>query len=414
MSIHRVLAAASKDLARRLQDPWALVSWLAAPFLVGALITLLTGGGSDGPSPKASLLVADLDQSLLSGMLTGALGQGELGEMISTEAVELEDGQRRMEDGKASGLLVIPEGFGAAALREQPSTLRLVTNPSQSVAPQLLEQVLDVLLDAGFFAQRIFGEELRAIAEGDASDEVQFAVVAMGIQKKINRLAPALEDVPTIVEPAPEPQDDDSAPRPGFALLLFPGVVTMAVFMTALGLAGDLWRERELGTLRRLATTAGGVGAFLPGKLLSGSVVTAGIASVLLLCGFAYHGLPWARLPAAVIFLSLGGATLFLGLALLQVLVKNRRSGEIFGQLLLFPLLMVGGSFFPLEALPDSLAAIGALTPNGWITEGLKAYLLEGALPALLTAALPLLLISAVLALAVHFRITRHFAAAVD
>ena len=31
-----------------------------------------------------------------------------------------------------------------------------------------------------------------------------------------------------------------------------------------------------------------------------------------------------------------------------------------------FPLVMAGGAFFPFEAMPEWLARIGKLTPNGW------------------------------------------------
>lgn len=43
---------------------------------------------------------------------------------------------------------------------------------------------------------------------------------------------------------------------------------------------------------------------------------------------------------------------------------------------LLFPLMMAGGSFFPFEAMPAWMAAIGKFTPNGWALEELKKILL--------------------------------------
>ena len=43
-----------------------------------------------------------------------------------------------------------------------------------------------------------------------------------------------------------------------------------------------------------------------------------------------------------------------------------------------FPLLMIGGSFFPFEIMPDWLASVGRWTPNGWALEQLKAILAGG------------------------------------
>jgi ABC-type multidrug transport system permease subunit len=42
---------------------------------------------------------------------------------------------------------------------------------------------------------------------------------------------------------------------------------------------------------------------------------------------------------------------------------------------IIFPLLMMGGSFFPLDVLPDWLAAIGRLSPNGYVVDQLTGEL---------------------------------------
>jgi ABC-type multidrug transport system permease subunit len=50
----------------------------------------------------------------------------------------------------------------------------------------------------------------------------------------------------------------------------------------------------------------------------------------------------------------------------LQVFSSSRRGGNILTMAIMFPLMMIGGSFFPFEAMPDWMAAIGKMTPNGW------------------------------------------------
>jgi ABC-type multidrug transport system permease subunit len=48
----------------------------------------------------------------------------------------------------------------------------------------------------------------------------------------------------------------------------------------------------------------------------------------------------------------------------------------------------VGGTFFPFEMMPDWLAAIGRLTPNGWAILQLKAFLAGAVEPARLALTL--------------------------
>jgi len=142
-------SAMSKDLARWREDAAAILLWLAIPLIIGTLITSLMGG-EGGAKPTGLLLIADLDESLLSGLVAGAYSQGELGELISVEQVTLAEGTERINKGDASGLLIVPEGFADALLESEPVTLTLTTNPSQVILPGIITDVTEILLDAGF------------------------------------------------------------------------------------------------------------------------------------------------------------------------------------------------------------------------------------------------------------------------
>ena len=76
---------AAKDLRRRFADPVALIMWFGLPLAIGAMVVALSSGG-DGAGPRGRLLVADEDESFVSGMLAGAAGQGPLGELTAPRA----------------------------------------------------------------------------------------------------------------------------------------------------------------------------------------------------------------------------------------------------------------------------------------------------------------------------------------
>ena len=59
---------AIKDWRRHRRDPLGLLMWIGIPLLVGSLLIMMSGG-KGGPEPKAHLLVADEDDSFLSGLL---------------------------------------------------------------------------------------------------------------------------------------------------------------------------------------------------------------------------------------------------------------------------------------------------------------------------------------------------------
>jgi ABC-type multidrug transport system permease subunit len=366
------LQAISKDLSRWRRDATALLIWISIPFLIGGLLTLLMDGGD--ARPHGILLVVDQDNSVLSGLVAAAYSQGELGELLSVEKVALDAGTEMIDAGDASGLLVIPSGFGAAFVNQTPITLTLQTNPSQVILPDIIRDVTEVLLDAGFYAQKLFSDEIRKIQaidsgleKGDSNADT-VAAIAVAVQHKIDNAAPYLFPPGLDVEMA-KPQVDE--PAKSMAMLFLPGIILMAMMFSANGLAADYWIEREGGTLRRLMFAPGRLYGFVAAKSLAAGLVMASIGGLTLIVGFLYHGIAWDRLLPSLLWIGASGIALFAWFSVLTMIGSTQRAGNLITSMLLFPLLMAGGSFFPLAALPDWIAAIGRHTPNGFVADHL-------------------------------------------
>ncbi len=364
-----LFASVKKDLARWMQDRMAFLVWLGIPFLIGGLITLMMDGGSG--TPTGTLLIADQDDSLFSGFVVGAYSQEQLGDLIIVEQVTPEEGETRINNGEASGFLTIPEGFQDAFLNETPVTLTLKTNPAQTILPGIIENVTEVLLDAGFYGQRLLGPEIRAIMDADTNtvpSDVFVSGISVDIQQKIDAIMPRLSPMAielVVVEPPP------AEPKPDIALLFLPGVILMAVLFAANSLAADYWIERDKGTLRRLVSAPGALAGFVTGKAVATVIMVGLIAAITMVIGFLYHGVAWSKFLPSLLWVALGGVGLFAWFSALQMLFPNNRSANLITTILLFPLMMAGGSFFPLAALPDWIADIGRLMPNGFVADRL-------------------------------------------
>lgn len=369
-----LLATFRKDIARWRQDRTAILLWIGLPFMIGGLITSMVdqdGGGG----PMGTLLIADLDDTLVSGFVAGAFSQDELADLIGVQQVTPEEGTRLIEAGEASGFLTIPEGFQDAFIDNTPMTLTLKTNPSQTILPGIIEDITEVLLDVGFYLQSVFGDEIRQIKAADLPDTLADAFaseMAVQIQQKIRRLEskvfPPVIEI-EIVEPLPE------EPRPDIALLFLPGIVLMALMFSAQGLSADYWKERDSGALRRLVSTPGLLSRFVLGKALAAAVLMALIGGATLLAGFIYHGIAWDKMLPSMLWIAVSGVGLFAWFAAIQMLLPSRKAANLVTSLIVFPLLMMGGSFFPLDVLPDWMAAIGRLSPNGFVADKLTLEL---------------------------------------
>jgi len=370
-----VLTSTVKDLRRIRRDPVTLLTWLGIPTFIAIILVVIFGRGDARPNGK--LLIVDEDQGIGATLLAGAFSQGALSNMISIEKVEREDGRRRINKGDASALLIIPKNFSIALLEGKAANLQLVRNPAQRILPDIIEEVLSMLTDAAFYVQMVAGPQLREAAAMTAPTDSSIA----GISVKFNQAVIGTRKLlmPPLIQLETKVIEEKTDKPGGFAALMLPGMLYMAVFFIAGGLATDLWRERTFGALRRVATTPASFGAFLAGKLIATFLVLLLVGVFGLTVAHFLADLRVANFPLAVLWIAVSGCGLYLFMMLLQSLASTERVASMLSNFVLLPLTMLGGSFFPFDLMPKGFAQIGRLTPNGWSVTELQK-ILEGAM----------------------------------
>ena len=364
-----LLAVVRKDLGRLRRDPLALATSLGIPLVLVTLITMVFGGGQ--AAPQGRLLVADEDGSLLSQALTSAFSREPLSKMLLIETTGREAGRRRMDRGDASALLIVPKGFQDAFLQNHPVQLQLVTNPAQEILPNIVEETLSIVVDGGFYLQRLVPLSLLNLAAGQTpSDDtvarmsVAFNRFAKSLTKYLN---PRLIDLELHV-------NAEKRENQGLAAIFLPAMLFMGLLFVGNAYALDIWKEQSWGTLRRLATTPVSLGAFLGGRLISLALILCGVALVGVAGMQWFAKVPVASFPLATLWLVLSGTAFYLFLVTIAVHASGQRAANVIGNLVVFPLSLLGGSFFPFEMMPDWMASIGRFTPNGWAVKEFKAF----------------------------------------
>lgn len=145
-----------------------------------------------------------------------------------------------------------------------------------------------------------------------------------------------------------------------------PGIlIGAALFFSCLGgPTATVVAERERGTLRRLLTSSLHPVSYFLGITLAHLVIAFGQAAIV-------YGIAWAfggrfrgsiLLGLTVIVLSVIS---YVGLGFLFGATFSRRTEDVNGPVAAFgvPLLVLGGTFFPVEILPPSLLALAWLNP---------------------------------------------------
>lgn len=374
--------SALKDLQRLRREPVTLLTWLGIPTFIALILVVIFGRGDVKPNGK--LLIADEDQGLAATLLAGAFSQGPLGNMITIEKVTREEGRNRIDKGKASALLIIPKGFTAAWLEGKPAKLQLVRNPAQRIVPDIIEETLSMLTDAAFYLQIVAGDQLRALSAAGAPSDARIAGISVQVKHVVAGVSKYL--APPVIQLDTKVIQEKTDQPGGFARLMLPGMLYLSVFFIAGGLATDVWRERTSGALRRVVTTPASFRAFLAGKLIAVLLVLALVGWFGLAVAHLLINVPISNLPLAVLWIAVSGAGLYLLMMLLQSLASTERVANMLANLVILPLTMLGGSFFPFDLMPRGFAQIGRLTPNGWSVTELRNILDGAAQPAAFAA----------------------------
>jgi ABC-2 type transport system permease protein len=354
------------------------------PLCIGLLMHLMFGGSGGQAQPQGVLLLADQDNTFTSRMLAGAFGGDPLGKMLTVEKVDAAEGRARIDRGDGSALLIVPKGLQDAFLNSRPYHLRLIANAGQRILPKIVEESLQGMVDGAFYLQRVAGDQLRGMDSGQAPSEADVVLRAIRTRRlamEMSRyLSPPLIDLETTVV-----AEKRSA---GAANFFFPNMIFLALLLMANGLSTDIWKERTQGTLRRLAMSPAPIAAFLAGRLAAVAMVYCAAAAMAVLAARYLAGVTVSNMVAAAAWAALSGTLFYLLLLPLAVYSSGQRGADVRGNLLVFPLAMLGGCFFPFEVLPEWLARIGKWTPNGLAVVQFKDVLLGSANPWHLAAVL--------------------------
>lgn len=377
-------ALVSKDLKRRLRSPVHLLLTLAFPFVLLGIIGLAFYPRGGKTLPAVPILLENRDGEFLGNFLGSALRNERMAEHFDVELVEPGTGEKRIAEGDAAALLVVPDGFTDSVLDGRPTSLLLVKNPGGVILPEIAQSGAELLALVLSAAARTLREPLasiRSMIEGTGSPAdgavAETAVLAKGAIDRAGRfvLPPAIR----VEEVLEADGDEEGAGAFNIFAYLFPGMVVLGLLFIAQISMRDLMRERRAGQLARLLSSPVPMRTVVLSKLVS-------TLFLLVICHFLFAGaaavvfrVPIGDIPASVLLVLAQGLAVTGILALLFALARTERQGEAISSVVILSMSLLGGSMFPTDLFPESMRGLGRATPNYWAIEGFRAVLLEGA-----------------------------------
>ena len=413
-----IVLLVAKDLKRRLRAPVGLVVMLIFPLAFAGMLGLAFGpqvSRSGSGLPRIRVLLVDLDDDFLSQFVLGSTNNDEFNEQFELISIATEEeGRRLMDDGEASALMIIPEGFTEELIEERPVIIQLVKNPAESILPQVVEEMarmLATVLDKGV---RVLGEPLRLVDRTfdgvDEADEFPtdeaLSLLTLQVTGRLRPLLhyvfPPLITFETVSENeipltalleaeagegldevkerlveegergTPAEEDDDDGNGFNLFAVFLPMISLMAILFLGENGMRDLLLEQKAGTLMRQFSSPAGVRLVLLAKVVTTLLICAGSLAVLAVVGLALGWISLSvSLPGAVVQMgaialaSTGLATLIYGF------VKTDRAASSTHSAVVMAMSFLGGSFMPYQDLPEAIKRIAPYTVNYWGIEGL-------------------------------------------
>lgn len=367
-------------LAKLLREKWQLSMWLAIPMMMAALFSLISG--SDGNAkPSGILLITDNDDSFLSQMFVRTFSQGPLADMFILKTVKQDQGQNIMNEGDASVWLTIEKDFTQSFIDNKPTTLKLVKNPSQNILPKIAETMVTTLADSGHYIQLLFSKELKQfdnlITGKDISDR-QMAVMSVQIKHTVDLLEKQL--FPPQIQAKKKIKSEGNKktePKHSFMFMMFPGILFMSLLFSAQGLAQDFWKDKSQGILSRLLSSPIGLKHYFTGKLLSATMVFTLIAALMASLGVWMFNINSQKLFIIIPWVVLSGVVIWSFLLFVTLKLPTKKSANLVTEGMVFPLMMLGGSFFPFDSMPKWMVVIGEKLPNGYLLQSFNSWFIK-------------------------------------
>ncbi|GAA5347062.1 ABC-2 type transport system permease protein [Planifilum fimeticola] len=315
-----------------------IVIWtLFFPIFMMLALGMLVG---DGMGFQVRVAVADEDDSAASRQFVGELGKTEGIDLIPSSDG---GGGEMVRSGEADLVVVVKKGFGQrVASPEEGETARLIAlyydkgNPTVAeVGTALIRQMVDRL------------------------------------NKRLVRFQPVIGVEEINVQSRPMSYTD----------FLVPGILSLMIMNNSLnGVAGTIASWRERGILRRMQGTPLSSATFIAGQITARILLNAVQAiAVLLVAYFAFDVHVYGSWAALIFFILLGTLTfLSIGFIIASLARSPESAGPIAG-LVSFPMIFVGGIFFPIRNLPDFLQPLVEVIPIVHLTRALRDIMNAGA-----------------------------------
>jgi ABC-2 type transport system permease protein len=355
----RILDITLKDLTELSRNRMTFLFFLIMPVAFTLLFGLAFSGNANAAKDnRLPVGFIDQDGSPLSLRLAELLGDSTVFRQVEDPKAAPADLEQQVADEDLAAALIIPAGYGQAALSGASMKLTLIVDASALSG-------MTIQNDALAIASRL-------------SDAVRTARIATGVGGDPAAFDPALEQALSawnnppvrVMDTTPNAAAETDSTANAFSHSS-PGMMLQFAIAGLLTCAQIIVSERKNRCLQRILTTSTSRVQILLGHYFA--IVLLLLAQFILLALFGQFalGLDYLAAPLAALLMILTTALCIGALGLLiGVLARSEEQAIMFSLLPMFILSALGGAWVPLDVTGETFKAIGHLSPVAWSMDG--------------------------------------------
>ncbi len=300
------------------------------------------------------------------------LDSEKVSEFISYRIEEQDQALKLLNSNEISAVVILPEKFiydmkinFLTPLRNK-INIEVLTHPDKSISGQIVKSLMDAYANA--MSTVIIGKNVvieTAMANGAGSDSLSGMYELMeGMSSTMKSIGVNIDDVVLDGRKSVSSADYYAA-----------GMMTMFILFAAGHGGRMLLEEKDNQTYQRMVVAGANKFEILAGKAITIFIIA--IIQTVIMIVYSHFALKvqWGdRIAVAMISISAAVAVAGLGsfVGALTYRAGNYKMANIFESAIVQGMALLGGSFFPLDVMPEFMQRLGFLSLNG---VALKAYL---------------------------------------
>ncbi len=272
--------------------------------------------------------------------------------LIMSNVSTLDDLKDQVQRGQLEGGIVIPSNFSQSIMSGQQGTIIIVSDESN---PQISATIQGAL-------KGVFG--------------------AMSTQLAINNVKPLnATNSLAIVAPYNVKTQGVVSGNPSYFDFIAPGIMAMTVMMSVMtGLPVAISQEKEIGTMDGMMVAPVNRLSILLGKTMAQTARGLIQGAIILALAIGIFGVTIQGNILLVVALLLLGVFSFVGLGIVVTsFTKDQETAQMLMMTLMFPMMFLGGVFFPIQQMPWYMQGIAKFLPLTYASDALRKVMVLGA-----------------------------------